>query len=96
MEDPETKNEGSNREDDSGAGKGISREVFRGMNKWLNPPPRPREKQILLTEEPMTNEPFEFYLNQVGKQKVVNRTLSTRIAEKTIGIAERLNSKCTK
>ena len=66
------------------------------MNKWLNPEPRLRERQVLSTEEPTTNQSFEFYLNQVGKQKVVNRGLSTRVAERSVGISERLNSKRTK
>ena len=66
------------------------------MNKWLNPEPRLKERQVLSAEKPTTNEPFEFYLNQVGKQKVVNRGLSTRLAERSVGISERLNSKRTK
>jgi hypothetical protein len=60
------------------------------MNKWINPPIRKYENEVYLTIPAIPDKPFGFYLEQVGKKKVVNSKKSTRIADKSVSLAERV------
>ena len=66
------------------------------MNKWVNPPPRETEKEVFLSMPAVTEKPFSFYLEQVGKKKVVNNRKSTRVADKSVSLSERLKTESDK
>ena len=60
------------------------------MNRWINPPIKKYENEVYLTIPAIPDKPFEYYLEQVGKKKVVNSKKSIRIAEKSVSLAERI------
>ena len=60
------------------------------MNKWLNPPHREVPQGEFFSLEPTMDKPFEFYLEQIGKKKVVNGKRGSRIADKSVSLAERI------
>ena len=66
------------------------------MSRWVNPPPRHREKEVFISMPAVTEKPFEFYLEQVGKKKMVKKKKSGRVAEKSVLIAERLGMQVDK
>ena len=60
------------------------------MNKWVNPPSGERKPEVYLSMPSYPEKPFSFYLEQVGKKKVVNNRKSTRIADKGVSLSERI------
>ena len=60
------------------------------MNKWVNPQSRDRQQDMYFSMDVVTEKPFAFYLEQVGKKKIVNSKKSTRVADKSVSLAERI------
>ena len=60
------------------------------MNKWVNPPSREPLKEVFQSMHAETDKPFSFYLEQVGKKKVVNNRVSGRIADKSVSLSGRI------
>ena len=60
------------------------------MNKWLNPPHREVPQEEFFSLEPTMDKPFEYYLEQVGKKKVLNSKRSSRVADKSVSLAARI------
>ena len=66
------------------------------MNKWVNPPPIEREPEVYLSMPSYSDKPFSFYLEQIGKKKVVNNSRSERIADKSVSMSERIGMRRNK